>query len=59
MKVAIIFIGTNKYLNFLHTYYQGIMDNFLPNSQKIICAFTDGHLDAHAPREIKVYKQDH
>ena len=59
MKVAIIFIGTNKYLNFLPTYYQGIMDNFLPNSQKIICTFTDGHLDAHAPREIKVYKQEH
>ena len=59
MKVAIIFIGTNKYLNFLPTYYQGIMDKFLPNSQKIICTFTDGHLDAHAPREIKVYKQEH
>ena len=41
MKVAIIFIGTNKYLDFLPTYYEGIEKHFLPNSEKTIFAFTE------------------
>ena len=58
MKVAIIFIGTNKYLDFLPTYYESIEKYFLPNSEKTIFAFTDGELD-DTPDNIKVYHQEH
>ena len=58
MKVAIIFIGTNKYLDFLPTYYESIEKYFLPNSEKTIFAFTDGELD-DIPDNIKVYQQEH
>ena len=58
MKVAIIFIGTNKYLDFLPTYYENIEKYFLPNSEKTIFAFTDGELD-DTPDNIKVYHQEH
>ena len=58
MKVAIIFIGTNKYLDFLPTYYENIEKYFLPNSEKTIFAFTDGELD-DKPDNIKVYQQEH
>ena len=58
MKVAIIFIGTNKYLDFLPTYYENIEKYFLPNSEKTIFAFTDGELD-DVPDNIKIYHQEH
>ena len=58
MKVAIIFIGTNQYLDFLPTYYENIEKYFLPNSEKTIFAFTDGELD-DVPDNIKVYHQEH
>ena len=58
MKVAIIFIGTNKYLDFLPTYYESIEKYFLPNSEKTIFAFTDGELD-DVPDNIKGYHQEH
>ena len=58
MKVAIIFIGTNRYLDFLPSYYENIEKYFLPNSEKTIFAFTDGELD-DVPDNIKVYHQEH
>ena len=58
MKVAITFIGTNKYLDFLPKYYENIEKYFLPNTEKIILAFTDGELD-DTPDNLKVYKQEH
>jgi hypothetical protein len=58
MKVAIIFIGTNRYLDFLPSYYENIKKYFLPNSEKTIFAFTDGELD-DIPDNIKVYQQEH
>ena len=58
MKVAIIFIGTNRYLDFLPSYYENIEKYFLPNSEKTIFAFTDGELD-DTPDNIKVYHQEH
>ena len=42
MKVAIVFIGTGKYINFLPMYYENIEKHFLPNSEKTILVFTDG-----------------
>ena len=58
MKVAITFIGTNKYLNFLPNYYENIQKYFLPNTEKVILAFTDGELD-ETPDNLKVYHQEH
>jgi len=58
MKVAITFIGTNKYLNFLPKYYENIEKYFLPNTEKVILAFTDGELN-DTPDNLKVYPQEH
>jgi hypothetical protein len=57
MNIAIAFIGTGKYLNFLPDYYQKIQENFLPNSYKTFLVFTDGEGDF--PEDIKVFKQEH
>lgn len=58
MKVAISFIGTNRYLNFLPKYYENIEKYFLPKSEKTILAFTDGELN-ETPENIKVFSQEH
>ena len=58
MKVAISFIGTNKYLDYLPQYYENIEKYFLPNSEKTILAFTDGEL-TDVPDNVKVYHQEH
>ena len=58
MKIAIIFIGTNKYLDFLPTYYENIEKYFLPNTEKTILAFTDGDLN-ETPDNVRVYHQEH
>jgi hypothetical protein len=57
MKVAIAFIGTSKYLNFLPQYYEKIHENFLPNTEKTFLVFTDG--EGEFPEDIKVYPQEH
>lgn len=58
MKVAISFIGTNKYLNFLPKYYENIEKYFLPKCDKTILAFTDGQLN-ETPENLKVFSQEH
>lgn len=57
MTVAIAFIGTSKYLNFLPQYYENIHENFLPNTEKTFLVFTDG--DGEFPEDVKVYPQEH
>ncbi len=57
MKVAIAFIGTNKYLNFLPQYHENITKYFLPNTEKVFLVFTDG--DGDFPRDVKYYNQEH
>ena len=57
MRVAIAFIGTSKYLNFLPQYYEKIHENFLPNTEKTFLVFTDG--EGEFPEDIKVYPQEH
>ena len=42
MKVAVVFIGTGKYLNFLPSWYERCEDNFLPGVDKQYFVFTDG-----------------
>ena len=57
-KVAVCFIGTGKYLNFLPKYYENIEKYFLPNSTKTFMVFTDGELDG-LPDNIIEYQQEH
>ena len=57
MKVAIAFVGTGKYLDFLPRYYENIKEYFLPNTEKTFLVFTDGEGDF--PEDIKVYHQEH
>ena len=58
MKVAVCFIGTGKYLNFLPKYYENIEKYFLPNSEKTILVFTDGELN-DVPDNVVPYYQEH
>lgn len=58
MKVAICFIGTGKYLNFLPKYYENIEKYFLPKSEKKFLVFTDGELD-DVPENVTIYSQEH
>lgn len=58
MKVAIAFIGTSKYLNFLPKYYENIEKYFLPNTEKTFLVFTDGELN-DLPENIIPYYQEH
>ena len=58
MKVAITFIGTNKYLDFFPKYYESVEKYFLPNAEKTFLVFTDGEID-DPPDNVKVYHQEH
>ena len=57
MSIAICFIGTGQYLNFLPKYYEKIHKNFLPNTNKTFLVFTDGEGDF--PEDVKYYHQEH
>lgn len=57
MKVAICFIGTGKYLNFLPKYYEKIHENFLSKCEKTFLVFTDGEGDF--PEDVSHYHQQH
>jgi len=43
-KIALSFIGTGKYLNFLPNFYEGFSKNFAPECEKHFFVFTDGEL---------------
>ena len=58
MKVAITFIGTNKYLDFFPKYYESVEKYFLPDAEKTFLVFTDGEID-DPPDNVKVYHQEH
>ncbi len=58
MKVAISFIATGSYLNYLPKWYEYLDKNFLPGVEKTILVFTDGELD-ETPDNIKIYNIEH
>ena len=58
MKLAVIFIGTGKYLNFLPAYYQACEEYLVPNTEKTYFIFTDGELDG-LPENVISYHQEH
>lgn len=57
-NVAICFIGTSQYLNFLPKYYDNIEKYFLPNCKKTFLVFTDGELEG-LPDNVLQYHQEH
>ncbi|AXN58460.1 glycosyltransferase [Synechococcus virus S-PRM1] len=58
MTVAVVFIGTGKYLDFLPSWYERCEENFLPGVDKKYLVFTDGDVP-EAPDNAIVYKQEH
>lgn len=56
--VAVIFIGTDKYLNFIPSWYNSCEEKLLPDHKKQYFVFTDGDLQ-DIPENISVYKQEH
>ena len=44
-KVAVIFIGTDKYLNFLPEWYKRCEEKFLPDVKKQYFVFSDGKIE--------------
>ena len=58
MKVAVVFIGTDKYLNFLPTWYERCEEFFLPDVEKKYLIFTDGDVP-ESPDNSIVYHQEH
>ena len=59
MTVSIIFIGTDKYLNFLPYYYDRVQQFLFPGVEKKIFAFTDGDLEGDVPDSIIPVKIEH
>ena len=58
MKVAVVFIGTDKYLNFLPSWYERCEEFFLPGVDKKYLIFTDGSVP-ESPDNSIVYHQEH
>ena len=58
MKLAVIFIGTNKYLNFLPSWHEACEQYLAPNTEKKYFVFTDGQLEG-VPDNIIPYYQEH
>lgn len=58
MKVALSFIGTGKYLEYLPNWYEKIQENFLPGIEKHIFVFTDGDID-EAPEGTTIHFLEH
>ena len=58
MKVAVVFIGTEKYLNFLPSWYESCEQFLLPNVDKKYIIFTDGEIP-ESPDNAIVYHQEH
>ena len=58
MKLAVIFIGTGRYLDFLPTWYESCQEYLATNSQKTYFVFTDGEL-SEIPKDITFVKEEH
>ena len=53
-KLAVIFIGTNKYLEFFPSYYNSCMENLAPSTfiEKQFFCFSDGEVEGDLPDNI-------
>jgi hypothetical protein len=60
-KVAIIFVGTNKYVKFFPRFYKSIKKFFLPNTYKDFFVFTDQVKDSYikGKKDVKIIPIKH
>lgn len=59
LSAAIIFIGTNKYLNFFPKYYESCEEFLFPDLRKQYFVFTDGELEGELPENITYVQIPH
>ena len=57
-SVAIVFIGTNRYLDFLPSYYEQCDELLMPDCKKQYFVFTDGDPEG-TPEDVSVYNIEH
>ena len=57
-NLAVVFIGTDKYLKFLPKWYQTCEEKLVPSVPKQYFVFTDGILEG-TPENMSLYKQEH
>jgi hypothetical protein len=57
-KVALVFIGTDKYLKFLPKWYETCEDKFLPDIEKHYFVFSDGEM-IDIPDNMSFYPTEH
>jgi hypothetical protein len=58
MKLAVVFIGTNKYLNFLPSWYNACEKFLTPKTEKQYFVFTDGEIEG-MPENVNAFSQEH
>tara|TARA_B100001142_G_scaffold136269_1_gene137703 strand:- start:11874 stop:12590 length:717 start_codon:yes stop_codon:yes gene_type:complete len=58
MKLAVVFIGTNKYLNFLPSWYKACEKFLAPKTEKQYFVFTDGEIEG-MPENVNAFSQEH
>jgi len=58
MKLAVVFIGTNKYLNFLPSWYKACEKYLAPKTEKQYFVFTDGEIEG-MPENVNAFSQEH
>ena len=57
-NLAVVFIGTDKYLKFLPKWYQTCEEKLVPSVNKQYFVFTDGDVEG-TPDNVSLYKQEH
>ena len=57
-KVAIIFIGTGRYLNFFPDYYENAENYLFPDAHNNYYVFTDGDFDGVLPDNVTALPLD-
>ena len=60
-KLAVIFIGTNKYLEFFPSYFNSCIENLAPSSfvEKHFFVFSDGKVEGELPDNITFIPTEH
>lgn len=58
MKLAVIFIGTGEYINFLPSWHQACEEKLVPKVEKKYFVFTDGVMQG-VPDNVYAFKQEH
>lgn len=58
-RIAIIFIGTGKYINYFSNYYDSCEKYFLTNSNKTYFCFTDAEFEGEVPENIHIVPIEH